>query len=513
MKKKLILLFVIGVSSVAGAALTFDYPQTVAPGETVTVTIGTDSDITIGVGDLKFVVSDGSGAVVVDLSQGPLSDADPKVSPWNTMFIEYPTISISYQTNGFSVLYSGIINSPPAGPVLAGNLFQVNFTAGGAGTIDLSIESGTIDGVPAAQQIGSIAITPTGPTHTLTTQVINDIGGSISANPAGPTYSEDTEVTLTALPEAGYRVKSWSGANNKWMLSTNTVTMSKNRKVKVEFEAIPADQVTKATFRAGKTRESEKDRFIISGTLSANQSDIIDTSRAPLFYEILVQLGTAAEPNIFEDTIVIVDEAKFRFTDKDRSLRFTGRSGRLGSLKVNINKGTFILAAIGLDLQGLSSPAILTLDFGNYSNTFTLDETIINKSKYIPIQYLSGHTDTLRVTKAKVNKNADKLTVNGEIAAIDADVNLNEKSVVISWGGYEFTIPADALTDKGKKKFKCSKVQIQDGPLVWATIDLTKCTYKITAKNCPAPPLTDQGDVPFGIQFGDFVGSASYNMD
>ena len=44
--------------------------------------------------------------------------------------------------------------------------------------------------------------------------------------------------TLIATPDAGYRVKSWTGADNTpyWNINTNTVTMTANKTVTVEFE-------------------------------------------------------------------------------------------------------------------------------------------------------------------------------------------------------------------------------------------------------------------------------------
>ena len=96
MKNLIIVCLVVGMTSVAGAGLTFDFPQTVVPGEAVTVTVGSDTDITVGVGDLKFVASNGTDAVVTDLAQGPLA-----TPPWSTIFIDYPIISVTYQNNGF----------------------------------------------------------------------------------------------------------------------------------------------------------------------------------------------------------------------------------------------------------------------------------------------------------------------------------------------------------------------------------------------------------------------------
>ncbi|MHB0945936.1 MAG: S8 family serine peptidase [Sedimentisphaerales bacterium] len=74
------------------------------------------------------------------------------------------------------------------------------------------------------------------PTYTLVAGVNDANFGSISS--AGGTYPEGTVVPLTVTPAAGYRVKSWTGADNTpaWNVNTNTVTMTSNKTVTVAFE-------------------------------------------------------------------------------------------------------------------------------------------------------------------------------------------------------------------------------------------------------------------------------------
>ncbi len=68
----------------------------------------------------------------------------------------------------------------------------------------------------------------------LTTGVIGS-GGTIA--PAGGTYSRGEVVDLTAFPSEGYRVKRWIGTDNDASnATTNTVTMSGDKTVYVEFE-------------------------------------------------------------------------------------------------------------------------------------------------------------------------------------------------------------------------------------------------------------------------------------
>ena len=61
-------------------------------------------------------------------------------------------------------------------------------------------------------------------------------GGHGTISPTSETYNEGTVVTLTATPDTGYRVASWSGTNtDSSKANTNTVTMNSNRSVTVQF--------------------------------------------------------------------------------------------------------------------------------------------------------------------------------------------------------------------------------------------------------------------------------------
>jgi Zn-dependent metalloprotease len=82
--------------------------------------------------------------------------------------------------------------------------------------------------------------TPGGVTqYTLTTNVVGQ--GSITLDPAGGTYPEGTVVTLTAVPDAGWRFDSWSGDLSGTQNPT-TITMNSDKNVTATF--VPAPQYT-----------------------------------------------------------------------------------------------------------------------------------------------------------------------------------------------------------------------------------------------------------------------------
>jgi hypothetical protein len=84
-------------------------------------------------------------------------------------------------------------------------------------------------------------------TCTLTAEVI---GGHGTITPADGTYPRNTVVALTAVPDAGYRVNSWSGTDNDNLFTqTNTVKMAGDKHVTVEFQVpqiktVPGDFTT-----------------------------------------------------------------------------------------------------------------------------------------------------------------------------------------------------------------------------------------------------------------------------
>jgi len=82
------------------------------------------------------------------------------------------------------------------------------------------------------------------------------IGGNGTVSPTIGTHPEGTVVTLTATSDTGYRVKQWNGTGDDSLKTvTNTVTMTSDKTVTVEFEEIPPVEnvVVNPGFEAGKS--------------------------------------------------------------------------------------------------------------------------------------------------------------------------------------------------------------------------------------------------------------------
>jgi subtilisin family serine protease len=99
------------------------------------------------------------------------------------------------------------------------------------------------DSVPDAGQVDMgfhYRRVSTVPQYTLTTSVVPDEYGDAHGwvEPASGTYYAGTVATLTAHPDAGWKIKRWGGGttNDSSLSTVNTVVMSFNKNITVQFE-------------------------------------------------------------------------------------------------------------------------------------------------------------------------------------------------------------------------------------------------------------------------------------
>ena len=184
----------------------------------------------------------------------------------------------------------------------------------------------------------------------------------------------------------------------------------------------------------------------------------------------------------------------------------------------DINKNTFYLYAKKIDLTGLISPVKVEIEVGDYLGTGVAYDgeaggsggelDIINGKKPIPMQLLAGDKDSLRVDKCKFRlypekDSKDYLKIQGAIAVWDTSVDIAEEDVVVIWGDYSVTLPADNMFRiREKEVFKYKKPKGSDSSVAVAKFDLEKCTFKIVIKKADIGPQNNPVD--FNIQFADF---------
>ena len=171
------------------------------------------------------------------------------------------------------------------------------------------------------------------------------------------------------------------------------------------------------------------------------------------------------------------------------------------SFKLDTNKSKFSFVAKNIDLTSLSCPVLLDIKIGDYIGTGEADEDIVNGKKPIPIQFMMGVKDILRLDKVKIKKgkkfNTDSISVKGAFTTVYAfDKNT---SVVITLGSNTFTVPGQEFVPK--KAVESCKTLSNEGPPVSAKFDSAKCTFAISIKKAA---LSDTGEVDFGVDiFGN----------
>jgi len=173
-------------------------------------------------------------------------------------------------------------------------------------------------------------------------------------------------------------------------------------------------------------------------------------------------------------------------------------------------------------MRGLKSPVRVNLNIGGYYGHDIIydgkpdgsngNPDFINGEKSIPVQFLIGYEDTLRVNRCIYNRGkkpqTDKLNVKG---AITMSVSPANQDLLVHWGGYNVVLPAENIIRSGDKMvFTYKKPKGSDSSIAAALFDLEKCTFKIVIDK------TDIGEpsspIDFGIQFGDFEETATVSL-
>jgi mannan endo-1,4-beta-mannosidase len=286
--------------------------------------------------------------------------------------------------------------------------------------------------------------------------------------------------------------------------------------------------ITKCKVAAGKTQyhnnadyNDMKDAFEASGTITlpSDYSDInsVEVNITSVTDGKVVYTETLSD---FNPTLV---NSKGKYTHLAKV--YKGRPGKITSLTLDFRKRTFAIKANNLDLTGLACPVQLGFTMGGYQVSGNADETVVNGSKQlIPVRLMRLYKDTLIVTKASVKniakQSSDSLSVKGDIAVADMNLDTNEpnlvtKEVVITLSDANdtntqtFTIPQGSF--KASKKghlYNCGKINPVITPvenintLVTASIDLDNCTFTVSIIKSDLGIVS--GDVKFGLSFAAF---------
>jgi hypothetical protein len=289
------------------------------------------------------------------------------------------------------------------------------------------------------------------------------------------------------------------------------------------FEASGVEQtidltISKCTVNAGKTqgRDSNdigniKDGFEASGKMASSPLGLYTAT------QIDVNIVLLTDGNIIYHETINFDYSKvvknnYKYTPPK------GISRGITSLTMNFSKKTFAIKTKDIDLTGLGCPLRLDIKIGNYTLSGEANETVVNSNKtLIPTRLMRMYDDRVVVNKAKAKRNSkassDTLSVTGDIAVIDANVNLCNEDVNFVWGGQMFSVPPGSFTaSKTGHLFKCSKVVADangEPGIVTAQVDTDKATFTLSVNGANA--IDTSGSIPFGISFADFNEMVSVN--
>ena len=272
--------------------------------------------------------------------------------------------------------------------------------------------------------------------------------------------------------------------------------------------------IQKCTVNAGKIQGF--DSISCSGAFGVNAA-MLDAAD-----NITVQIYSGIDDyTVYNQTITMESLSHSRnniysYKHKVRS----GQPGAITSLKFDAGKNTFSMQTKNTNLTGLGCPLYLLIDLGTYAAMGVADENAVNGKNLIPTRLMRTYKDTLVVNKAKARHNSkkpysDTLSVTGDIAVIDTDVNLCNEDVNFIWGEQVFRVPHGEFTAPKGHLYKCSKVVADangDPGLVTAQVDIDKATFTVSVSGASAIDAAS-ASIPFGISFADFNEIVVVNRD
>jgi hypothetical protein len=239
-------------------------------------------------------------------------------------------------------------------------------------------------------------------TVTLTTSVV---GGHGTLAPLTGPQVQDAVVDLTASPDAGYRVKTWTGtANDALKTNTNTVLMSSDKSVTVEFEPITVTLTTSVVGGHGTLAP-------LTGPQTVNTTVTLLAS-PEAGYRVKTWTGTA------NDALKTNTNTVFMSADKTVTVEFEQVTFMLTTAVIG-GHGT-LAPLTGLQAQGTTVSLLASADAGYRVKTWTgtandalktnANTVLMTSDKTVTVEFESVPTFDL-VGKWRVDSTLTKGTV------------------------------------------------------------------------------------------------------
>jgi hypothetical protein len=256
-----------------------------------------------------------------------------------------------------------------------------------------------------------------------------------------------------------------------------------------------------------------------AGTISGADSITIDGQ----YYITLPQLISTNQlcvSILHADNVIWNECVPFNFNDAIKKEGLTyNKNGVYITMKNFWNRppmpyeyaGNIRLSLRSADLTCLRSPLTLKVEIGDFVAEAVADESldpaIINGSQTLPIQFLAGCTNSMRVDKITITDsskaNNDSIYLKGVIVFKGEAPDLTIEDVSFGWGNASFTVPAGTFkrTSKTQPKYSCTKFNT-GGSIVNGLFDFKAGTFWV--KISKATLDAKSGRVAFNIAMGDF---------
>jgi len=250
--------------------------------------------------------------------------------------------------------------------------------------------------------------------------------------------------------------------------------------------------VTKMTIKAGRTRSdtAPTDSFDISAEFDATGIDFSSITTAD------IRIGP------YEESLAIAD---FTQMGNRAIYNYRGSTGAINSARIDAVNGTVRIKAQNIDLTGLTAPVPVSVELGSHFGYGVAEDEdaddVINGTKNVPVQLLSGYADALVLSKARVtgNDTIATVTVQGYITVMDDSGSLVDNEMTIDIAAIALTIPAvDGFCQKGTtRNYSYKGAAPSDGSAYVATaaFNFDKCTFKLVIKNLDISAQTSPMDM------------------
>ncbi len=249
-------------------------------------------------------------------------------------------------------------------------------------------------------------------------------------------------------------------------------------------------------------RDENYNSILITGKLNADNNDFLSAQ------EVKITIDSQYQFVAYMQSFGIYSGGTF-INNKFRSeiIKYYLCPGCIGkiSFKYDTKTKNFFFKENDADVWGFSSPMKLQIDIGDYNAVTTIDESIVNGRKPIPIKLLTGLKDSIRIDNSRFSRDANyniiRFSVKGGISLKNVeDANLCAVPLDINIGSNAFIIPAGSFKYI-KGKYVCSNVLLSNSEVAWAIFDFNRCTFYITISNTN---IRLYGSEDFKIEFCDF---------